>query len=109
MCANGGAFGAAVPVPANTPNFFIGKFPPAGTNRINRDDPALADLAANAYAAPLGDQACAAWSAFNTYMIKNSIALPWVAQTYNWYAKTGTFNYTPFGLVLDPPSVLRLK
>ena len=105
-----GLFGAPVPAGgANTANFFSGKLPPAGNNRLGRDDPQLAQLVANAYAYPPGDQACAAWKAINTYVIKNSIALPWIAPTYYWFSRKGTFSYIPVGVVLDPPTVVRLK
>lgn len=105
-----GLFGAPVPAGgANTANFFSGKIPPAGNNRLGLTGPQLATLVANAYAYPPGDQACAAWKALDTYMLKNSIALPWVAPTYYWFSKKGTFSYVGVGVVLDPVTVVRVK
>ena len=105
-----GLFGAAVPAGgANTANFFAGKLYPDGSNRMGRQDPQLDQLVANAYAYPFGEQACAAWKALNTYMIKNSDVLPWVAPTYYWFSKKGKFSYVGVGVVVDPPTVVRLK
>lgn len=104
-----GQFATTLPVPPTTANFMVGKSPPAGNNRINRADPELDTLVANTVSAPPGPQACAAWKAFNTYVIKNSIALPWVAPVTNWYARKGTFSYSPNGPTLDPVTILRLK
>jgi peptide/nickel transport system substrate-binding protein len=104
-----GLFGSPLPIPANTANFFSGKFPPDGNNRLNRDDPQLAQLVTNAYAAPPGDQACAAWKDLNTYMITNAIALPWVSPSTFWYSKKDTWRYVPEGPVLDPVTVVRVK
>jgi peptide/nickel transport system substrate-binding protein len=104
-----GLFGAPLPVPANTANFFTGKFPPDGNNRLNRDDPKLATLVASAYAAPPGDAACAAWKDLNSYMITNFIALPWVSPATFWYAKKDTFRYAALGATLDPPTIVRVK
>jgi peptide/nickel transport system substrate-binding protein len=102
-----GLFVSYLPVAANTATFFTGKFPPDGNNRINREDPKLASLVANAYAAPPGDAACAAWKDFNTYMIQNYLALPWIAPVTFWYSKKDSFSFAPMGQVLDPPTVVR--
>jgi peptide/nickel transport system substrate-binding protein len=102
-----GLFGATSPAPPGTANFFTGKFPPAGNNRINRDDPQLAQLVADAYAAPPGAAACAAWKAFNTYMIKNWLAFPWVAPKTFWFDKKNAFTYVPVGPTLEVPTLVR--
>lgn len=104
-----GLFGSVTPTPPASPNFFTGKFPPAGSNRIRRDDPQLAQIIANLFSAAPGAQACAAWKEYNTYMIKNWITFPWVAQQTDWFAKKGTFNYVPVGPTLEIPTLLRLK
>jgi peptide/nickel transport system substrate-binding protein len=104
-----GLFGSPMPIPANTANFFTGKFPPEGNNRLNRDDPDLAKLVASAYAAPPGDAACAAWKDLNSYMITNYIAFPWVSPATFWYARKDNFRYAPMGATLDPPTIVRVK
>ena len=105
-----GLFGQTVPIAGTSPNFMRGKFPSdGGNNRLNLDDPKLSALVDAAYAAPDGPEACAAWKDFNTYMITNWIALPWVGSITPWFAKAGTFKYTTFGATFDPPTLIRTK
>jgi len=105
-----GLFGQTVPIAGTSPNFMRGKFPAdGGNNRLNLDDPQLSALVDKAYAAPDGPEACAAWKEFNTYMITNWIALPWVGSVTPWFAKAGAFKYVQFGATFDPPTLIRSK
>lgn len=105
-----GLFGQTVPIAGTSPNFMRGKFPSeGGNNRLNLDDPKLSVLVDTAYAAPDGPEACAAWKEFNTYMITNWIALPWVGSVTPWFSKAGVFKYVTFGATLDPPTLIRAK
>lgn len=105
-----GLHGGDTGLPSNTAQFMIGPTPEkGGSNRIRRNDPQLTALVDKAYGASTEAEACVAWKEFNTYVIQNSIALPWAAAVTHWFSRKGEFSYVPNGPTVIPFSVRRTK
>ena len=93
-------------VPTSTPRFMIGALPEdGGNNRIRRDDPVLQGLVETANGAPTLDEACAAWEAFNRYVIGEYITWPWASSQTHYFTKAGEWDYIPVSSFINPLTI----